>query len=725
MTTNPISLIITSDATISAQIEAIGLTVKILVINSATGNPIPLAKVYVEGGTTTLQTTDTTGVVYWQGFKTEDINKTFVCRVADSGTETYLNYTNSFQLRGLANETWIVPLSNSNNSAKCYLLSEKTLAPVNDAAISIVDQSTTSVGIPNMVTVDGLAEWQGLTLDVGEYFFYYEDLPVTAISEPFAANLSTVQVIRYMLINPPLEGITVGEYPSIAGILGYSDGSSDAAPETFGNINPKRIQMTPSTKGTIKFVMLQQDQCNIEIDVGENDPIYENAILTLKMSNLPEMNFGFIMWGYSEKDNTTCAFGNNDPNLTTQWWSYWGANIGNTLPFELTSSLNVSALEIHVETSDGSPITSARVEISYNGKANVSNTDNKGISVFYGVPTGTEISYIVTAAGYNTKQGSWTIDTDVEYDTEYVVLTKTSTTYTIMMGIAIGGSASSNKDTAAEGEQVIFTAIPDVGSEFLNWEILKDGESTPTISIDNPLTYTMPACNIGVTPVVNEGSPPVPSDPITLVFKVTGTDGPPSGYTVRFTYPSGSLIFQGTTSPLGTVRMNTANYPIYAEDGMIATATNGSNTGTIIINAADVTEDKANPSGEILFEIPVNVPTGVITVPAEGSTPVPFTFTVPQNVTVLEAITTSSNVQTKTYIGVTAGKTYTWYTYGAAVPSPTVTRVFWQLRDNNRTDNTGILIQTLVYINGNVGSGADVLSYSEAINKISPTITAY
>lgn len=98
--------------------------------------------------------------------------------------------------------------------------------------------------------------------------------------------------------------------------------------------------MTPSTKGTIKFVMLQQDQCNIEIDVGENDPIYENAILTLKMSNLPEMNFGFIMWGYSEKDNTTCAFGNNDPNLTTQWWSYWGANIGNTLQFELTSSIN-------------------------------------------------------------------------------------------------------------------------------------------------------------------------------------------------------------------------------------------------------------------------------------------------------------------------------------------------------------------------------------------------
>ena len=383
------------------------------------------------------------------------------------------------------------------------------------------------------------------------------------------------------------------------------------------------------------------------------------------------------------------------------------------------SVLNVSALEIHVENSDAAPITSARVEISYNGKANVSTTDNKGISVFYGVPTGTEISYIVTAAGYNTKQGSWTIDTDVEYDTEYVVLTKTSTTYTIMMGIAIGGSASSNKSTAAEGEQVIFIASPDVGSEFLNWEILKDGESTPTISIDNPLTYTMPACNIGVTPVFNEGSPPVPSDPITLVFKVTGTDGPPSGYTVRFTYPSGSLIFQGTTSPLGTVRMNTDNYPIYAEDGMIATATNGSNTGTIIINASDVTDDKANPSGEILFEIPVNVPTGVINVPAEGET---FTFTVPQNITVLEAITASQGTTVKDYIGVTAGKTYTWSVALTYTPPQPVVRGLWQLK--NGSDS--VLVQIVKYIGSNlVGSGASVLSYSEAINKISPTITAY
>lgn len=287
-----------------------------------------------------------------------------------------------------------------------------------------------------------------------------------------------------------------------------------------------------------------------------------------------------------------------------------------------------------------------------------------------------------------------------------------------MMGIAIGGTASSNKDTAAEGEQVIFTAIPDVGSEFLNWEIMKDGESTPSMSIENPLTYTMPACNIGVTPMFNEGSPPVPDDPITLVFKVTGTDGPPTGYTVRFTYPDGSLIFEGTTKALGTVRMNTADYPMYAVDGMIATATNGSNTGTITINAVDVTEDKANPSGEILFEIPV-ITTGAINVPAEGET---FTFTVPQNITVLEAITASQGTTVKDYIGVTAGKTYTWSVALTYTPPQPVVRGLWQLK--NGSDS--VLVQIVKYIGSNlVGSGASVLSYSEAINKISPTITAY
>lgn len=85
-----------------------------------------------------------------------------------------------------------------------------------------------------------------------------------------------------------------------------------------------------------------------------------------------------------------------------------------------------SALEIHVETPDGDYVRLATVELTYNGESNLSHTDGKGIAVFYGVPTGTELSYTITAAGYNAATGKWIIPTDVEYDTEYVVLSPTS-----------------------------------------------------------------------------------------------------------------------------------------------------------------------------------------------------------------------------------------------------------------------------------------------------------
>lgn len=81
-----------------------------------------------------------------------------------------------------------------------------------------------------------------------------------------------------------------------------------------------------------------------------------------------------------------------------------------------------SVLEIHVDTPDGGHVRLARVELTYNGESKLSNTDNKGISVFYGVPTGTEISYTITAAGYNAATGKLIISTNVEYETEYVVL---------------------------------------------------------------------------------------------------------------------------------------------------------------------------------------------------------------------------------------------------------------------------------------------------------------
>lgn len=92
-----------------------------------------------------------------------------------------------------------------------------------------------------------------------------------------------------------------------------------------------------------------------------------------------------------------------------------------------------SALEIHVDTPYSDHVRLARVELTFNGESYLANTDNKGIAVFYGVPTGTEISYTITAAGYNAATGKLIIPTDVEYETEYVVLSPSlPTTETVL-----------------------------------------------------------------------------------------------------------------------------------------------------------------------------------------------------------------------------------------------------------------------------------------------------
>lgn len=569
-----------------------GLLVKIKVINDTNGSPIPLAKVYVEGGTSSIQTTNTAGEVEWRGFKTEDVGKSFVVRVADSGTETCLNYTNSFQLRGLINETWIVPLSNINNSAKCYLLHEKTLAPVNDATIQIVDQSTTPVGVPDMVTVDGLAEWSGLVLDPGEYSFYYSDpdvepgeIPITAISKPFDAILSAIQVVRYMFINPPLEGITVGEKPS-GGVLGYSSGYYSGEPDQFGGIRPNKLQLTPSVQAEIDAVVLQQDQCTIVIDTVQMNENFMNAILTFKMAGLPDMLFAYA-FNEMQYYIYTCA----SPDITEQWLTYWGANIGNTLPFELTSSLNIAGLTVGV---------------------------NGG---YYGFSDG---SVSGTGGMYGKIEPN---------------------------PITISGKTGQIKCLYMAGRNVVVMQIKWNGSGFPN-------NLRVEISHDNDIimSYVDFQDDIAIYEYMDD------PDVIDLFYNELKLN---VGYTIK-----------------------------------------------CIIS---------NPDIELPTEPPIEI-LGVINVPAEGSTPVPFTFTVPQNITVLEAITASQGTTVKDYIGVTAGKTYTWSVALTYTPPQPVVRGLWQLKNGSGS----VLVQIVKYIGSNlVGSGASVLSYSEAINKISPTITDY
>lgn len=163
-------------------------------------------------------------------------------------------------------------------------------------------------------------------------------------------------------------------------------------------------------------------------------------------------------------------------------------------------------LEIHVDTPDGDHVRSARVELTYNGERNSANTDNEGIAVFYGVPTGTEISYTITAAGYNAATGKWIIPTDVEYETEYVVLSPSLPTNETVLWK--GSSENAFTITIPPGVKVLkITTENTYVNEFV------DPNLPIYIGVTGGKTY-----NMGLA-TVEEGSIPEPEYWAVLVYK--------------------------------------------------------------------------------------------------------------------------------------------------------------------------------------------------------------
>lgn len=74
-----------------------------------------------------------------------------------------------------------------------------------------------------------------------------------------------------------------------------------------------------------------------------------------------------------------------------------------------------SILEIHVDEADGGHISAARVEIAYDGKSNIANTDNKGIALFSNIPSGLLILTL------NMKQNMLFYPPLVNYDFELTI----------------------------------------------------------------------------------------------------------------------------------------------------------------------------------------------------------------------------------------------------------------------------------------------------------------
>ena len=65
-----------------------------------------------------------------------------------------------------------------------------------------------------------------------------------------------------------------------------------------------------------------------------------------------------------------------------------------------------TTLEFDIDKSGGSSLSGATITISYNGETVTKTSDNKGLAVFYEVPTNTDIPYTVTAFGYADYTGS-------------------------------------------------------------------------------------------------------------------------------------------------------------------------------------------------------------------------------------------------------------------------------------------------------------------------------
>lgn len=365
-----------------------------------------------------------------------------------------------------------------------------------------------------------------------------------------------------------------------------------------------------------------------------------------------------------------------------------------------------SVLEIHVDTPDGDHVRSARVELTYNGESNLANTDNKGIAVFYGVPTGTEISYTITAAGYNAATGKWIIPTDVEYETEYVVLSPLvnynfkltiGQNYDVEMGFYQSGFFK-NDFGGISPAQFMQHTIEKVGIDAIM-------DTTTGIYMTNTLTVALKG------------------DTRSSISQITI-------YVADSMYTLNTVVYNGGVTYYSLEMLNDTTVTDYFDrrngktvDIQLKTNKKG---GTNMFNRRLLvyqggTSEPPLPTKE--------------TVLWKGSTVKAFTITIPPGVKVLKIATEDTYVNEfvdpnlPRYIGVTGGKTYNirWSTVEeGSIPEPE----YWNVEVYRYNSSSNFKKWVSSYA-GDAPDGAIttniqiIMSYSASINGVTPNVLDY
>lgn len=103
---------------------------------------------------------------------------------------------------------------------------------------------------------------------------------------------------------------------------------------------------------------------------------------------------------------------------------------------------------------------------------------------------------------------------NIIYDLPITLVEPPKVSYDIKLDLHPSGQIKCNKTQAYAGDEIILTAVPDVGVEFLSWQITNLTTLEKEIKIENPLTYIMPDSAIRVAADFNDDSIDIPDIPI-------------------------------------------------------------------------------------------------------------------------------------------------------------------------------------------------------------------